>query len=169
MHETYEAYGNQANYVGCLTFGRLQMHPKMQGMSYEVFPYEVSHKVLVLYLTFRVCCRLYSKGSQALVEMLFILLRVSFRYFTQSITSWVWDMEPEQRTEQRRHHRTTNGEHPRDTLNPPHDYSKLVSMYFKYQSLICLHNANYLFALCCENCLFHHQYVMMWYLMQQIF
>ncbi|ROJ78801.1 hypothetical protein DPX16_15326 [Anabarilius grahami] len=35
-------------------------------------------------------------------------------------------MEPEQRTEQRRHHRTTNGEHPQDTLNPPHNYGKLV-------------------------------------------
>lgn len=46
MYETYEAYGNQANYVGSLTFGRLQMHPKMQGMSYEVFLYGVGHKVL---------------------------------------------------------------------------------------------------------------------------
>lgn len=46
MYETYGAYGNQANYVGCLTFGRLQMHLKMQDMSYEVFLYEVGHKVL---------------------------------------------------------------------------------------------------------------------------
>lgn len=54
-----------------------------------------------------------------------------------------------------------------EQTQPPHDYSKLVSIYLKYQSLICFHSNNCLFPLCCENCLFHHQYVM-WHLMHQL-
>lgn len=52
MFETYEAYGNRASYVGCLTFGRQQTHLKTRDMSYEVFLYEVGRKVLAAAFSF---------------------------------------------------------------------------------------------------------------------
>jgi len=152
----YEAYGKQANYVGCLTFGRQKMHPRLWSFCLWSELLAASFGFISNLWSLVICVK---KASRALVEMLFYLIKRFFQMFHSKLH--ILSRRHGTRTENwtgtaSQNHKSRSSV---EQTQPPHDYSKLVSIYFKYQSLICFHRNNCLFPLCCKNCLFHHQWL----------
>lgn len=129
-----------------------EMYPKMRDMSYEVFLYEVNCWLhhLVLYLTFRVCCRLWWK---CFLSHKTFLSDVSLK--TSHLESETWNQNRELNSNGITEPQIQNIRETNSTCTRLQQACKYIA-YLKYQSLICFHSKNCLFPLCCENCLFHH-------------